>query len=642
VSKPTTLLWMRQGSPNLSGDLAKNWKNERRGGQKRFYHTIRAVVYFFVREALQNMKDAWANQKYRSATASRPSRFELTARFVTHHKDEAKKILAALGIDETLEKVLGSMATPPDAADADAWAEYKKVVETLLKGNKVRVLYMEETNASGMFYDPETDRDSLLTALYSHNQGNPQAGAGGSYGHGKGALAKASKLKTNVAYTNTDWCKNPYNKNRLMGVVSMPSFQAKASDGKVKWHSGFGLLVAGTRTDDDVNGELPVPFEDAAADAKAQALGMTVRGKGEHGTTMMIVEPEFDAEEFKRAAALYWLPAILGGSLKITVVEEHRGDPGKQGKTYEGVVNPEEEAALAGFCAAHRLLAAETLTPSERASIDVNSFEVYKKSGVGSLAIVATKHNAAMRVDEDEKVLPQIVYSRSRGIGLVISYTQKNISLPQGLDVRAHFQADPDLEALLRASEPKAHDDWSKAEISREKAKKITELNEHIDRSIGEFVQKLRGDQSQEAKALDVASQAWNKIGQKIGKSPKAKNPGKKQTGGGRGGPRIDFEGEDLDSGTGFPLLKVKVVSKSDLTIDVRGVLHVLDDYGKRVFAFDARSVTVTATASGAPACLTALDDPNNPGSLKKAVDEKHHMEWEVMCATNSGGENAG
>jgi len=335
------------------------------------------------------------------------------------------------------------------------------------------------------------------------------------------------------------------------------------------------------------------------------------------------------------------LPAILGKSLKITVVEEHRGYLGKQGKPNEKVVDPGQEVALTGFRAAHRLLETGTLTDAERSSMGVRSFGVYNKPGIGSLAIVATEHNPDIRVDEDATVLPQIVYSRSRAIGLVIAHTQKNLSLPQGLDVRAHFQADREIEALLRSSEPKAHDDWSKAEIPREKAATITELNKLIDSSIGEFVQKLRGDLSQEAKALDVASQAWNKIGQKIGKSPKAKKPRTKQTGGGKGGPRIKFEGEGLDSNTAFPFLKVKVVSKSDLTIDVKGVLHVLDDSGKRVSSFGAQQVTVTATVNGASACLAALDDPNNPGSLKKAVDEKYHMEWEVTHETTSGGENA-
>jgi len=73
----------------------------------------------------------------------------------------------------------------------------------------------------------------------------------------------------------------------------------------------------------------------------------------------------------------------------------------------------------------------------------------------------------------------------------------------------------------------------------------------------------------------------------------------------------------------------------------VKGVLHVLDDSGKRVSSFGAQQVTVTATVNGASACLAALDDPNNPGSLKKAVDEKYHMEWEVTHETTSGGENA-
>lgn len=627
MSKAPTLTWMRQGSPDVSGDFAKNWKNEKHRSRRRFYHTIMSAVYFFAREAIQNMKDAWSNTEFRKATKAHSETFKVRARFVTYHKEEAKKILRALGIDEELDKMLHAQVLPADASDAKAWNDYRNLIKEIRKKNCLRVLYMEEEDASGMFVNPVTGRDGLLAALYSHNQGNPQAHAGGSFGHGKGALAKASNLRTNVAYTNTDWCKPPHNENRMMGVTYMPSFQTGSATSQ-KRYSGFGLLVQKTDTSADVSGDIPIPFSGKSADAKAIELGMHVRTPGQHGTTMMIVEPAFTADELSKATALYWLPAILRGRLEVTVIEEHRGHPSRQ-QPVMNTVDPCAEPALNGFCAAQKLLGQGSLTAQDCEQLGVIDSEVYSVDGIGRIAIVATKHDDTVQVDDGHTLAPQIAYSRSRGIGLVIAYDHKDAALPRGLDVRAHFQADPALEELLRSSEPKAHDEWSKEEIPPVDGKKIKAINDLIKDAIRQFVQRLRGNQSQEAKALEVASQAWNKIGKEIGKNAKTSTKQNAKTRGGSApGPQIMLESESQDN-NGSPALNLKVTTKG--AIDIGGMLHVLDDSGRAVTSFCTLPVTVPAASHNASVCLIAQDDPENPGSLRVAVAGKHHMKWEVV-----------
>jgi hypothetical protein len=627
MSGVSKIRWTFVGSPDVSGNQAKNWKNEL--GKTITRLSVQSVpAAFLVREALQNMLDAWRNGVFREKVGEAHGAFHVTARFVTHHKRACLDVLDSLGLDEELLNEIESRVSVSggDDADEDEWKEFVKRLKRIRRKQELTVLLLEEEGSSGMFVDAAGGRDGMLAALYSHNQGNPQKGAGGSYGHGKGALAKASRLRMNVAYTNTDWCAEPNNLNRLMGVIYMPSFRLPApGHPEGIQRSGFGLLVETMSTSEYVNGSVPGPYNDQAADAMAKNIGIGLRGKGEHGTTMLIVDPDFGVDDFKKAVELNWLPAIIRGHLNVTIVTEDRGS--EAASSSQKTADPRGNASLYGFCAAQDLLQGAA-APS---SADLQS-RVYEEAGIGKLAVVAT-------LDETESG-HRLVYSRSREIGLVISYRWLNIPLPQGTTVSAHFQADATIDEVLRRSEPKTHNEWdASSEQGRESQKIVQRVEAFIKESIQDFVKNLRGGAQDTTKELDVLGDIFdaflNTDGTKQGKFPNNTPTG------GSGGPKSTVEIGIYNEETNPPTLTVSVRSEVDLTL--HAVLEVLDDEGRVCGHFEANTVGIRAGTKQTGRATFTLDPTNKHPftaasdkdsdlviDLGNAIKESYRLRWNV------------
>lgn len=58
MSKRSNLIWMKRGSPDVSGDLAKGWKDEKTISKHRLYHAAMSAMRFFAGDDMQNMKNA--------------------------------------------------------------------------------------------------------------------------------------------------------------------------------------------------------------------------------------------------------------------------------------------------------------------------------------------------------------------------------------------------------------------------------------------------------------------------------------------------------------------------------------------------------------------------------------------------------
>jgi hypothetical protein len=568
MSSSHPIIWPFAGSPDMPGNLAKNWKNEDRRSSRKFHESIGEAESFLAREAIQNMVDARMSADYRKASESFNGPFKIKARFVTFHQEECAKVLKNLGLDEKLlnEKTEQQKLSSGDQMDKDLWAQFLKNLNKIIKAKKLRVLYLEEEATSGMY--ASNVRDNLIIAMYSHNQGNPNAGAGGSFGHGKGAIARASKLRMNVAYTNTDWCQAPHNSNRLMGVLYMPSFWSSVPKGGSAKHSGFGLLTKKFESRDYIEGKVPVPFSGPEADELAQNLGMAVRKSRNNGTTMMIVEPDFEPDDFRKAVELNWLPALVNSDLSVEIIEEERGTVAPT-PTSSYNVDPLKNTSLSGLCAAQLLLSnSDVVSIQESTNIKIIEHKVYEQPGVGKLSIVAHVHVGEFQ--------PQIVYSRSRNIGLVIRHNHKNGTLPTGIDVRAHFQADPKLNDILRKSEPKTHDEWASGiELNKDDKEAVLSVDTHIKESINDFLRNLNKGLPTDEKELDILSGIFNNMFGSKGKKTTEKKRRRNPSTGTKPSIKITFKEEVIHP---LPSLTVDVDTEHD--VNLIAVLEVLNDDG--------------------------------------------------------------
>jgi len=154
----------------------------------------------------------------------------------------------------------------------------------------LRLLYVEDYNAEGLSggaHDKGSNFYRLLLSLGDRTKNRTGHGTGGSYGFGKSVYSSSSAMQTIFAYTRF---KAPDGKEltRIFGCGYFASH-----DFNDETYSGRAWL--GSKPRSDSQGRVIVdPFEGAAADALARELGFTLRGKGERGTSILIVDAEVD------------------------------------------------------------------------------------------------------------------------------------------------------------------------------------------------------------------------------------------------------------------------------------------------------------------------------------------------------------
>jgi hypothetical protein len=451
-----------------SGDVAKNFKNEesravdllsslRAGARSPDY----VSAMYLAREALQNSIDSSNDSSFREwlknsgHTTTTP--FRVTFRFVDIYGAEKKEIEEALGLTELRELVKSTSTTewlngsPPP-----------KVIAALDKtsANKaLRLLYIEEHCAGGMYGVNTRDlTDSkMILAMCSHNVSDKDGtGSGGSFGHGKSALAAASRVRMNVAYTSYGWLNGDHH-HGLLGVSYYPMYRRTAGKKKV---SGFGYLSNGL--DASI---FPRPFWDEAACKLAAELGFEVRGKGvaeQYGSTIMIVDPAFGPKHLEEAIADHWWPAICSDALEIDIVEEVRGRVVKAPTRRR--VDPRDynlHRGLEGFPEALESLRVSTQRGETANQSDVQTVWDLEPAGSFGAHIVrsSTRHKSQASSSTSKHIV-----AYSRGIGMVAFYRKADAGNLKGQrEIRGVFRvSNTDSNELFRKSEPKTHDVWVK------------------------------------------------------------------------------------------------------------------------------------------------------------------------------------
>ena len=387
--------------------------------------------------------------------------------------------------------------------------------------DSVTILIAHERCGQGMFGPWRTGGKAgvvsrLKSALMHTRSEKDNAVAGGSWGHGKKAIANASKCRTIAVYTHFDsreiYPDDPAH-TRFLGVSYW-----KSHDIADKSHVGIGLLGALDVSAPSFLDRLQ-PLENEEANGFIEKLGipgLEVRRRGELadlGTTYLIVEPSFDANDLALAIERNWWPLLKKVDNKITVTDVH-------GNIVP--VQPEERVELRPFLAAASL--AEGAVDPRAQGDSITELTVQGHS-VGTLALTSDDSEDGWSYKDPDENRTLVALVRN---DMVIAYEPfPRKQRQKGPFLRGVLTVDREKNAkagdLLRMSEPHLHNEWQTKEsnaVPADSAKFAAAVLADIQKGVGALRATLKDEPAQVARRFSVFSKVFSE-----GKAPSVTKP---------------------------------------------------------------------------------------------------------------------
>lgn len=435
-------------------------------------HAFENDVATFVRETLQNANDA------RVRDSEDPVR--VSYRFDRLSGQELDSFLdnldwAAEDGDVGLYDHLRAAGEVEDDRQLEEYLDHVENERELL------LLTVEDRNTQGLDGSETEDGTNYTALIRDMGRSNKSAGEGGSHGVGKTVLWAFSGTSTVLfnSYPTRNTAGN--DPPRFVGRTLLPDHR---DDETEQLYSGNGWY--GRVDPDDPNGRYVSMWGDDAS-GQAETLRAEHRtGPMETGTAATVVGfrdptsegyPDLDElwETFRSEVARYFWPAIENGDLEVSL---ERAD----GTTEQ--VEPSDVDVVAPFVKCFE----ERETPDDdlesRGNVVGGGIEFdlpNKKAGEdreteprGYLDVYAKKPSPG----DDEHHLNEVAIFR--GAGMVVEYVSMSGAASYGSDFYGLLMAgeargwlgetsvaDPDVEELLRTSEPAAHDEWKGYKNSR-------------------------------------------------------------------------------------------------------------------------------------------------------------------------------
>lgn len=463
------------GVSNASGDLAKLFKNEEVAQPAQLAvgaPTADATV--LAREVIQNSWDA-ARELQRTETAAgrEPPEFEIRFKFHSLTGDRKRSLVENLGLEE-----LASRAEQNDRHELGL-AEDDCLPHLADPDHPLRVLEIVESATTGMGGSWDNGRSKLYLALVSVGFTVKDEGAGGSYGYGKSGLIRGSRVRTILAYT------------RFREEPSEPGVTARAL-GMTYWggHDHGDRRYTGFARAGDLGDDGRVrPCANDAAHQWVQRLGLSPR-RAENvedlGTTFLVVDPTILPEDLCVAIERNWWPALVEGHFHVEVEAE------------DGTVltpRPKRDETLRSFIRAYELATVpqDNSKPEER-RITFNAMALSdSRVAVGSLGLLADARGWSwpppQPESDDGPIEHRSLVALIRGPRMVVEYHDFGSTAPY---VRGAFVAHPDVDDLLRQTEPKAHDAWQVHSHGDAISPDATEVAKSIHARIRRYVRDFR------------------------------------------------------------------------------------------------------------------------------------------------------
>jgi hypothetical protein len=306
-------------------------------------------------------------------------------------------------------------------------------------GTPIRTMTSVEVGGGGMPGAISEHGSVMANALFKVGFTNNEAGALGSYGYGKAAVAQASSIRVLVAYSCFEARGGDPITRRLMGVTywGQHSYEGRSYLG----FAGFGDI----RSDQPAS-EFPLPLEDEAADQFAESLGLTRRNADvpeERGTTFLLLEPSFEADDLRRATELFWWPRLQNdreGTFGVEITDEG-------GAVHFPSVDS-DHPQLGPFVKAYRASGRAGLNSDSdsREMVTEDAAVRFGEAGITSLRVCSTpEHISLLAVMREPR--------------MVVSY--ENVRLESHNPALAGvFVAHDHNNEHLRRVEPHEHDKW--------------------------------------------------------------------------------------------------------------------------------------------------------------------------------------
>ncbi|MEI6761940.1 MAG: hypothetical protein WCO22_15980 [Betaproteobacteria bacterium] len=306
----------------------------------------------------------------------------------------------------------------------------------------LQLLYVEDFNAEGLSGEPHDSTSNfyrLLLSLGDRSKARTNKGSGGSYGFGKSVYSSSSAIQTIFAYTRfADEAGTEY--TRIFGCGYYASHEFKK-------HGFSGRAWLGSKERVDKNGFRVVdPLEGAAAEELAEKLGFELRGEGEMGTSILIVDADVNFEQIVKGVEDWWWPRLVENRLDVSIIDA-------DGNNH--VPRPRRRADLKPFIDAFDI-ARMRAEPKQGTQF---RFEPNREQGIqlGTCGVVVVPASDSGAIAVEAERCNSVALIRSPL--MVVAY--KNVSESSPPVVGAFMAAEnDDIEITLKKSEPPAHDRW--------------------------------------------------------------------------------------------------------------------------------------------------------------------------------------
>ena len=376
------------------------------------------------REAIQNSSDALSEEESQVYV-------RITKRILS--PEQVAVIRDKLSVKEMLEARRDKLALPDKCA-------LTKIAG--LSDGEIEVLIIEDFNTVGLGGARTSDPDpsdhfmKLVFFLGSSDKIDETDGtSGGSFGYGKSVYSSHSDSRTVAYYSAFDETDRAPGETARFIVASLFKHHRhddRKFDGRAFW--GEPDELEGVRTS--------APFTNEAAHEMAAAFGFEAREDEDTGASLMIFGSNVDMAQLRSEIETYYWPKIIDNEL---IVELFDGDERLSPPA------PRKREDLRPFLRCYDFLLGRD-TPDHEAGDRTKTFQKMEGKALGSIATVRLSALEEDNEDFDNRV------AYVRQAKMVVKYDKLGIDgLPKLAGV---FLADEDIDAVLKLSEPPAHNNW--------------------------------------------------------------------------------------------------------------------------------------------------------------------------------------
>ncbi|SFJ14878.1 hypothetical protein SAMN04515648_2882 [Phyllobacterium sp. CL33Tsu] len=311
-----------------------------------------------------------------------------------------------------------------------------------LAGAPLNLLFVNDYNTTGLAGDPSNADSKFFRFLLSLGDGgkeHDEHGTGGSYGFGKSVYSSNSGILTIFAYSRTQ-----DEKGHPLSLLFGCGYYRKHKH-EDEYFTGRAWFGYDTSPGYVHAQQIVIPLRGEAADETARRLGFDVRTPDQIGTSVLIVDAMVDLSGILHGVEDWWWPRLLAHQLDVRVVDT-------SGKV--SLPRPRKRADLQPFLDAYELATGKS--PQDSKTGFRRPFLKLDNVAIGQAGFKVLEKNENDEFVVGEARIDSVALIRSPL--MVVAYHRAwNVAAPA---MAGAFLADPEIDDILRAAEPPAHDRW--------------------------------------------------------------------------------------------------------------------------------------------------------------------------------------